>query len=711
MFGLGIGSLLGGVLAERVTKRILCYFFIELLLGLFGLLSLPFLRILGQATAGSNYIIALGCMFCFLCIPTLLMGTTLPLLTKIYNTYISNFLSSVSILYFINTLGAAFGSVCASYIIISFLGLDSGIYIAALINIILALAIFSAYFLQHPYKQALVQDKKSPSAFEDTLGNSAYVFVFITGFLAIGYEIIWFRVIGVLVKESAYSFSTVLGVYLIGIALGSYWIDRFLARRPTVNRKNLYFLLQVLIGAYSLVVIIGYFYATRFTPFAFLTQLSFSQITHPNFELILSPATSFSLQSRTQLIIKFFALLDVFFWPMLFVFIPTIFMGASFPLLSSLAFSPKRREGGTVGRVYFWNIFGNVLGGIVTGFVLLPVLKTETTLLVFGVIGLLFMTLIISDYESMFAAKILRHMLMVFCIVAATILFPARGELYKIMHNVWQHEARVTEGIDSVIVTQHSSDSLSPFQTALYINGSLHGFLPGHHFYAGAMEIFRYSASPKRVLVIGFGIGTLTDALLKSSLVQTVTVVELSKTLIQNLQQLPFCKKIFADPRLHLVIDDGRRYLLRTTEKFDLIVMDPLKTTWAYSNNLYSQDFFRLVKSRLAHDGMLCLFMGGEQVMAKTLLSVFTHVRDYGGGFFAASAPFTERNFDPEKYLAGFNASDREHIYNIYKTIHCIADEKMLRETTSKYPVNKDLKPVLEYYLGAQVKERFIWNK
>ena len=144
MFGLGLGALLGGFLAERVKARITLYFLVELLLGIFGLASLPFLDVLGRYTAGSSYIVSFCFMFLFLCIPTVLMGITLPLLTKIYNRLVQNFLASISILYFINTLGAALGAVIASYGVISFFGLDTGIYVAAAINFVLAIFIFSA---------------------------------------------------------------------------------------------------------------------------------------------------------------------------------------------------------------------------------------------------------------------------------------------------------------------------------------------------------------------------------------------------------------------------------------------------------------------------------------------------------------------------------------------------------------------------------------
>ena len=141
MLGLGLGSLFGGYLAERIRDRIVVYFIIELLIGGFGLFSLPFVDFLGRATAGASYQLTFFYVFLFLCIPTFLMGITLPLLTKIFNSVIGDFLNTISFLYFINTVGAGAGALFASYVIISFFGLDTAVYFAVAINLALAVMI------------------------------------------------------------------------------------------------------------------------------------------------------------------------------------------------------------------------------------------------------------------------------------------------------------------------------------------------------------------------------------------------------------------------------------------------------------------------------------------------------------------------------------------------------------------------------------------
>ena len=106
-----------------------------------------------------------------------------------------------------------------------------------------------------------------------------------------------------------------------------------------------------------------------------------------------------------------------------------------------------------------------------------------------------------------------------------------------------------------------------------------------------------------------------------------MTVVEIADTLIDNLRQVPLYNHLFADPRLTLVIDDGRRYLQREPAQYNVIFMDPLQSTAAYSNNLYSREFFELVKQRLAPGGVLMTWMNEYNIVPRTLATVYSSMK------------------------------------------------------------------------------------
>lgn len=698
MVGLGLGALFGGYLAERTANKITLYFVIELLIGLFGTVSLPLLDFIGRHTAGSSYELSFIYMFAFLSLPTFLMGMTLPLLTKIFNRLIHDFLGSVSFLYYINTLGAAAGTLFASYFIISFFGLDVAAAIAVFINFILAALILLVRYSVSDNNVA--KSISEPAVVENTIfGKIAYPLVFITGFLAIGYEIIWFRVIGVLTKTSPYAFSTVLSIYLLGIAIGSYGMNKYLRRYENIHKKSLFFLLQFYIGASVIIIFLGYYYLTEYTHFDVLTRHSFETILHPSFDMP-------SFVTIQKFLLELYLLLDVFWWSVFFMLVPTILMGASFPLISVLALSQRNKEGTTVGTVYFFNITGNVLGGLVTGFMLLPLLGTEVTLLVFTTTGILF-ALFASSYKEKYVPLVRRIIPVSVLLLVAIILFPKSGMLYKTMHVEVNDdfEFYLEEGVEGVVATYQKGE-----RVLNYINGLGHGGRPLYRVYYEVLETLNFAPNPENALLIGFGTGSIAEAIQKSDQVKRLTLVELNGTLLNNLRKMPVFVNILDEPRMDVIVDDGRRLLLRSDKKFDLIMMDPLRTTTSYSNNIYSRQFFELVNERLSEDGIFLVWMDEHSVMPNTVNAVFDYVRVYSFFMLASNAPFERIPGRQEKILAQFSLAQRELIL-AEEAGKYVGDQDYIKETMSHYPINQDWKPVNEYYFGLKVRKKLFLNR
>ena len=700
MVGLGVGALFGGYLAEKVKAKIMLYAVVELLIGIFGLISLPLLHWIGSSTAGSSYIISLFFMFLFLFIPTFLMGITLPLLIKIINSLFHNFIRSVSLLYFINTLGAAIGTLVASYFFISFFGLDTAAYIAAFVNLILAILIFTVR--NNVNRSVVVITEPALGHSTHFLKKWAYLLVFITGFLAIGYEIVWFRVIGVLVKASPYAFSSVLAVYLFGIAIGSYGMNVFSQKYKLRNRKRLFFLLQVSIAMSVLLIFLGYYFLTRFTSFAILTDVSFSTTLHPLFSIP-------SFNSFVSLLKSLFQLFDVFWWSAFFMLIPTILMGASFPLITSLALLANGKDGKTAGTVYFYNIIGNVLGGLITGFVLLPFLGSEKTLVVFILFGALF-TFFILNIRRNLIQGLLKGLLFFVAVFVLLAVFPKNGDLYKLMHKPFsvfkgEYNEYFEEGLSGVNITYQKQEHLMT-----YINGLGHGLRPGYRFYFEAMEAISFTDEPKNSLVIGFGTGSITEIVQRTPSVDRITLVELNATLLKNLRKVDLFSDILGDRRLNLIIDDGRRYLLRNKQKFDFVAMDPLRTTTAYSNNIYSSEFFQLIREHINPKGVLLVWTDEIQVLPKTIASVFPYVRVYDYFVLASLQPFKRHDGMVTQILHTFPIETQRGILSQEAT-NFIGDQEFIRENLSRFPINKDWKPVTEYYFGLSVKKRLLYNR
>ena len=687
MLGLGVGALIGGMVAERVRRRVSLYMLVELLLGAFGAASPWLLDFLGRRTAGASYPVALVWMALFLSVPTVLMGTTLPLLTKAVNALAREFLKSLSFLYFINTLGAAVGALLASYVVISLFGLDAATYCAAAINFLLAAAVFPLRRLD----DLGAEPGAAGEAEGGTLGRWAYLCVFATGFLAIGYEILWFRFLGVLLKDSPYAFSTILAVYLFGIALGSFLMVWYRQKRLMLEGQSTFFLMQFLIGAYLWITFAGFCWLDGHVSWV-------REAVRAAFDVQLQPPPwmlTWELFRKSA-----GAYVPILVYPLLFVFVPTLLMGASFPLVTSLALRRPNREGAAVGTVYFFNILGNVAGGIVTGYWLLEQFGTERTALGFSVVGLAALWLV-PRYRGRPLAWWHRAAAFGILAAAAVLTFPGRGEFYGLVHGEpWgRHDRFFAEGVDAVVVTDHGADG-----TENYINGLWHGHRPSDWYTREAVEAFSHAPRCRNVLIIGYGAGTFVETALMLDEVQQVTLVEISHSVIDNFRKIPEFRKMLDDPRLTTILDDGRRFLLQTDRTYDVILIDPLRTTTSYSNNLYSQEFFELVRSRLNEDGLLLAWMDDYGVFPKTLAAVFPKVRmyefsGYMGFCLASNVPVAENPERAAALLANYPESFQEELA---AAAEYLGDESYIRRTTAGYPVSRDWRPVMEYYFWRE---------
>jgi predicted membrane-bound spermidine synthase len=349
-----------------------------------------------------------------------------------------------------------------------------------------------------------------------------------------------------------------------------------------------------------------------------------------------------------------------------------------------------------VGTVYFFNILGNVAGGIATGYLLLAHLGTERTALAFSVVGLAAI-LLVNRFWGRPLAFWKRAVAFVVLSGTAVLLFPGRGEFYGLVHGApWPSRQRhFAEGVDAVVITDHG-----PNGTSNSINGLSHGHRPSGWYTRESLEAFSFAPRCRNVLVIGFGAGTFVETALFSDEVQRVTLVEISDTVMGNFMKIPEFEKMLTDKRVRVVIEDGRRFLLQTDETYDMILIDPLRTTTSYSNNLYSLEFFELVRRHLAPDGLFLAWTDDFHTFPKTLAAAFPKVRlydfsNYMGFCIASNIDLTWNETRAEALLANYPTEMQEAVGI---TGEYLGDERFIEEHTADCSINRDWKPRMEYY-------------
>ena len=701
MAGLGLGAYVGGKLADKTEKPRKLYAIIEIALAVWGFASIGILSMLASFTAGASYIVSLCAMAAFLLVPTFAMGMTLPLVIAVARPAYDQFFKSLAFLYALNTLGGAFGALGASFILISFGGIDTAIYTAAALDLVLAGLLFLI-----PDRKSVLPTDVDREAFSDSTSQSpvsslavSVMLAFFSGFLAIGYEIALFRFVDVLSKSSPYTFASNLAYYLSGIAMGSCLAASRMERRQRLAREagkeekfvdprlilRSFLLIQACAGVYVIALFAGFFKLLDTEWLAGHTAAFFQ----PGY---VYGAYAGSLSAMCNL---------------LFVAVPGTILGASFPLLGTLCYAGRHEAGRAVGTIYSANTTGNIAGGLIVGFLLFPLLGTEGSLALLSLLGIFSLWLFPCE-KPIF--NVFRAVLSIGG-VAAMWVFPHPGQLYLAMHEkaVKPHATPalkhyLQEGADGVCVLFEDGQRFDN-----YINGYGHGAKPNYKYHREFFETLLYTKHPQQVLVIGFGAGTTTELAVRVKGVEHVDLVEISAANLANMRKSPI-GKVFDDPRLSVIEDDCRRLLMRSDKKYDMILLDPLRATEAYSNNIYSREFFKMTMDHLKPGGTIMLWIDEHKVLPRTVACVFPFMRQYNYFLVASNEPLElglglggDLDLGKREKLSPFSADEIKEAWS--KEVKFVGDREAVEKATAGMPINEDLRPVCEYFLGQRTRE------
>lgn len=589
MAGLGLGNLAGGQLADRLSARraVMAYGLAELIIGAFGLASptvlyrwYPVLSPHLESTAAM-----FGFHFGLLCLPTFLMGSTLPLLSRAL-AHEESLASDIGRLYGVNTIGAASGAVAtAGPWLLALGGLEPLVLGAAALNAVAGVvAVVLAVRVSDVSK---TRDSSSSTAGLPWRWLAVYA---LTGFIALGLEIVWFRLLNVVMSSNTYTFSRLLAIYLTGLGVGSVLGTRLLKRVASPART--FWWLQLATG---LAALAGPVLLTRgIEAFGFPTLVPVRNV-----------------------------------WaPALILLAPTVLMGVSFTVIQAVVSKELSRVGRSTGALLFANTVGCVAGTLVTGFWLLDWLGTPATLTLFSVA--------LTGFGLWAASTSKRRVLHLGWVVVSTALLalamPGLHRFWLLLHDARDTNFTVNE--DQSCVTALAERS--PGQHTLYISGEVQNGVPfdDFHLRLGVVPPL-FHPSPRRALVIGFGAGSTPFGLAADPRVQHIETVEIcggEYPLVRALIERGFTEVqvLFTDSRIRYEARDGRKYLVDTEERFDLIVTDTLLQRSSHSGSLYSVEFYELVRSRLAPGGLLAQWAPTE----RTLLSaakVFPFVVSVGG--------------------------------------------------------------------------------
>ena len=598
--GLGLGSILGAKIADRLSPRraLLGFAIAEAGVAGFALLSKLFLYD-WLATDLAGVVDAPAAIFalCFagLALPTTLMGASLPLLARAIATSLDQVAERVSRLYGLNTLGAGMGALLGGWLLVGHLGFVATLALAAALNIGAALLALS--LLRGMDRTAPVRHVAARQA-EPYGGLPLWcVLVFLSGYVIVALEIVWVRLIGQVGQYHAYLFPTVLGVFLLADGLGIEIASRILKR--VKDPRPAFFITQAAGFVLAAALVLGLWWAL------------------PMIDLMAVDAS----RLRGEPLVMMVALTVAVVAP------PSLLIGMTFPFVQRAVQQDLAAVGARVGWVQLANIAGNAVGSVGTGLVSLHFLGTAGTLKMLAALSLL---LTLGWLWRGGWRRPAELALAAGCAIALVVL-PGNAAFWSRLHREAPGQ-RVAWAEDRSGVVFFRDDQRTPGQPSgpFFIQGFSQGrmpFLPVHLFMGSLGPLLH--PDPRRVLVIGVGSGGTPWAagILPESQVRAIELVapvlEALREVGRHYPRGPIAQ-MFSDARWTLEYGDGRRTLAREDAVYDVIQADAILPEGSHSGLLYSEEFLEQVRRRLEPGGIYVQWAPTLRVV-ETFTAVFPH--------------------------------------------------------------------------------------
>ncbi|MCP4871940.1 MAG: hypothetical protein GY898_24815 [Proteobacteria bacterium] len=708
MGGLALGSWIAGKYVTKGNPTLRTYAKIEVGIALSALAATVAMRALpavyasmfggelGRTGGASATEVGLRLLLsgAVLAAPTILMGTTLPLITRWITRDDSEVGGRLALFYGLNTVGAVIGTFACGFFAIALLGEYAAVGVGVAINLTIAAVVWLHSAGARPASDA------APSTPSTGEADPARIRVFLilagaSGACALAYEVIWTRLLVLVLGNSVYAFSTMLGTYLIGIALGSLIVRRFADR---IGSPALVF------GALQLgVAALGVCSLQVFRAIG-------AQATAPRY--LYSPLTE---AADIKLIFLYAAL----------VILPvTLLLGMIFPLLGRIVTTDYRQVGKSVGTLYAANTVGGVVGALATGYLLVPNAGAQGAFYLAATINLAIGVAVIAMIGGLKEPKIVAGVL------AALLVMVGLGKTDKdVFYEVIERRLVLLNDMGPGRVYFHHEETAAALtgykapdnREILLINGIITSGkgMPGA-LMAHVPLLLR--DAPERALVVCFGVGTTFRAAVEH--VGNVDAVELVAGVVGS---FPIWEPEAADfPQrddVRIFINDGRNYMLLAEDKYDLIVVDAAPPIFSEGTvNLYSMEFLELTKARLTDDGIFMLwvptpcFEDDFWSIARNFSETFDHVgiwslHDIAGVLLMGSAAEIDLSVDPVvRRMAERNMAEMAPwlTRELFEE-GIVMTEAELRAKAAAYPIITDNRPRTEYPLGRFVRDETFW--
>jgi spermidine synthase len=589
MGGMCLGSLLLPRFISPREHPLRVYAFLEAGIGLLGLLILFGLPVLGNlyasVSAGGFLGICLRGLFCAICllVPTMFMGATLPAVARwVEATPLG--VSWLGFFYGSNIVGAVVGCLLAGFYLLRVYDMATATYVAFAINVAVAAMAFllarRAPRTEPPAMRPLVS---APGA------RVVYLTIALSGLTAIGAEVVWTRLLSLMLGATVYTFSLILAVVLVGLGAGSS-AGAYLAR---VVRNP-----RAVLGWCQLLLPIS----IAWTAYLIARSLPYWPV---NPSLTTDPWITFQFDLMRCA------------WTILPA---TVLWGASFPLAIAAAAEPGDDTGRLVARVYAANTIGGIVGAIGFSMIAIPVFGTENSqrlmIVIAAIAGL---TLLLWDraHPLTAGAPATRWRTPSLVVMGVVAVLLARGVAavppgligygrFLATYTTLPKFLFTGEGMNSSIAVSELANGYRNFHVSGKVEASSEPQDMRLQRLLGHLSSL-VQGDPKTVLVVGFGAGVTAGTFVLYPGIKRIVICELEPLIPKSIG--PYFTKenydVLHDPRVQIVYDDARHFILTTKEKFDIITSDPIHPWVRGAATLYTKEYLDLAREHLNPGGVM----------------------------------------------------------------------------------------------------------
>lgn len=601
MGGLALGNGLIARHHRRISRPVRLYAGLEFTIGIGGIavvLLLPMLsKILGPVLGDLAHLplllnsVRLSIAFGLLVIPAIAMGATLPVLVHAMSRHDANFGSSLGWLYGWNTLGAMSGAILAELALVPIFGILNSGMIALTLNLFAAIIA-----LQLSQAEAPAIAPATVEANETKLTDSRtrrFLFVaFLSGALMLALEVVWFRFLLLTSDGTSLIFAVMLAIVLAGIAIGGL-VAGHLFRR---DDKAFRWLQHVTAASAALVVLTYWGYDT------------------------LSAARD--LQDISTFAFVGYAT---------FLMFPVAFLsGLAFTMVNRAVKGRLGTSARTAGIATFYNTIGAMLGSLVAGFILLPVIGMEISFFLIAAIYFLLALVVPSEQPSRRSSFLLGRGVLVTAAVSL-VAFPF-GLLQK---SYFGAEVTHLPGHSLVTTREGLTETLRYYQREVFGQPKYYRLVTnGHSMSATSTAAKRYmklyvylplalNPDTKDALLISYGVASTAKALTDSRGLENIDIVDISEDILEMSSIIyPGEDNPLRDDRVQVHIEDGRFFLNTTANRYDLITSEPPPPKIAGVVNLYSQEYFELIREHLNPGGYASYWLPVQQLQPIDTLAI-----------------------------------------------------------------------------------------